>query len=157
MKTTRETAKEESHNQLVNNLQELLEQNYDAEDDYKKALKKIEDGTLRSFLKEKAVQHNHYSTELEKVLRSLNERPKEKGSTKGTFFRAWMDIKTALSFDKDEAVLEECIRGEKEAMKEYEEKLKKHKFPPTIEAVLQKQLSEIRVTVAEIQTLEDLE
>lgn len=157
MRTTRETAKEESHNKLVHNLQELLEQNYDAEDDYKKALKKIKDPNLKNFLKLKAVQHNHYSTEIEKLLRSLNERPKERGSTKNVFFRAWMDIKSALHLDEDEAVLEECIRGEKAAKKEYEEKLKKDKFPPQIEEVLQKQLTEIKATVAEIETLEDLE
>lgn len=156
MKTTREEAKEESHKELVNNLQELLEKNYDAEKGFKNAMEDVKDLNLKNFLKKQALQKNMFVTELDNILRSLNEDPKEKGSTKGDLHRTWMDIKTALSSNKDEAVLEECIRGEKASEKEYEEKLKDESFPPEISRVLNRHLSEIRVTIAKVSTLEDL-
>ena len=157
METTRESAKQESHNQLVNNLQELLEKNYDAEKGYKKALVDTKDENLRRFLKRQIVQRNHFATELDKIIRSLNEKPKEKGSATGDLHRTWMNIKTMLSANKNEALLEECIRGEKASKKEYEEKLKKYKFPPSISEILKRQLSEITTTVDQIKKLEDLE
>ena len=157
METTRESAKQESHNQLVNNLQELLEKNYDAEKGYKKALGETKDANLRQFLKKRVVERNHFATELDKIIRSLNEHPKEKGSAIGDLHRTWMNIKTLLSANKNEALLEECIRGEKASKKEYEEKLKKYKFPPTISEILKRQLSEISATVEKIKKLEDLE
>ena len=56
----------------------------------------------------------------------------------------------------DESVLEECIRGEKASVKEYEEKLKNYHFPQHIDTMLTNQLNEIRNTVATVKTLEDI-
>jgi uncharacterized protein (TIGR02284 family) len=156
MKTTREEAREESHKELVNDLQELLEKNYDAEKGFKNAMEDSRDGNLKQFLKNQALQKNRFVTELDALIRSLNEEPKEKGSTKGDLHRAWMDIKTALSGNKDEAVLEECIRGEKASRKEYEEKLDRKFLRPEIAQVLQNHLNDINKTIAEVKTLEDL-
>lgn len=157
MKTTREEAKEESHKQLVENLQELLEKNLDAEKGFKNALEDTKNGYLKQFFKEQAVQKNRFVTELDFLLRSLNEEPhKDKGSALGGLHRAWMDLKTSITGDKDEAVLEEVIRGEKASEKEYEKKLKDYFFPPEISEVLNKHLAEIRVTIQKVKTLEDL-
>ncbi|QED36920.1 PA2169 family four-helix-bundle protein [Antarcticibacterium arcticum] len=156
MKTTREEAKENSHNELVENLQELLEKNLDAEKGFKNALDETKNVHLKQFFKKQAIQKNRFVTELDYVIRSLNEEPKEKGSTLGGLHRVWMDLKTSLSGDKDEAVLEEVIRGEKASEKEYEEKLKDHFFPVDIAELLNKQLAEIRLTLAKVKTLEDL-
>lgn len=95
MKTTREEAKEESHQNLVDNLQELLEKNYDAEKGFKNAMEDSKNPRLKQFLKKQALQKNQFVTELEHLIRSLNEEPKETGSTKGDLHRTWMDIKTA--------------------------------------------------------------
>lgn len=156
MKTTREAAREESHNELVNDLQELLEKNYDAEKGFKNAIEDSKDRGLKHFLKTQALQKNRFVTELDAIIRTLNEEPKEKGSTTGGLHRTWMDIKTALSSNKDEAVLEECLRGEKASRKEYEEKLDNKFLPPEISRVLQKHLAEIKETIAGVATLEDL-
>lgn len=156
MKTTREEAKEESHQNLVDNLQELLEKNYDAEKGFKNAMEDSKNPRLKQFLKKQALQKNQFVTELEHLIRSLNEEPKEKGSTKGDLHRTWMDIKNALSSNKDEAVLEECIRGEKASKKEYEEKLKENYYTPEVTRIISAQLEEIKLTIAEVKTLEDL-
>ena len=126
METTREKSREESHKHLVHCLQELLEKNYDAEKGFKKALKDSDSHNLKEFLKMQAVQRNRFATELDKELRSLNEEPKDNGSATGSLHRAWIDIKTAFTGKDDEAILEECIRGEKASVEEYEEKLKKN-------------------------------
>jgi uncharacterized protein (TIGR02284 family) len=156
MKTTREDAKEQSHKDLVHNLNDLLEKNYDAEKGFRNAMDDSKNPQLKQFLKKQALQKNQFVTELENLVRSLNEEPKEKGSTKGDLHRTWMDIKTALSSNKDEAVLEECIRGEKASEKEYEKNLEDYKYPPEISKILNKHLSEIRITIAKVKSLEDL-
>lgn len=156
METTREKSKEESHKDLVNSLQELLEKNYDAEKGFKKALEDSDNRSLKEFLKMQSVQRNRFATELDKELRSLNEEPKENGSTAGSLHRTWIDVKTAFTGKDDEAVLEECIRGEKASVDEYEDKLKKNNFPPHITQLLDRQLGEIRTTLSEVKSLEDL-
>ncbi|MCW8981330.1 PA2169 family four-helix-bundle protein [Altibacter sp.] len=157
MKTTREEAKENIHDDLVDNLQGLLEKNYDAEKGFTKAMKNAKDDRLKSFLKHQAAQRNRFATELDKEIRSLNETPKESGSTTGALHRTWIDVKTAFTGDDDEAVLEECIRGDKASVEEYEEKLNDNRFPPQISSVLTNQLSQIKSTLNTVKKLEDLE
>ncbi|RKS53030.1 uncharacterized protein (TIGR02284 family) [Gillisia mitskevichiae] len=157
MKTTREEAKEESHNEIVNNLNELLEKNYDAEKGFKKALEDAENPSLKNFFKKQAVIRSRFKNEIEKELHELNAHPKIKeGSATGSLHRAWIDIKTALSGNDDESVLEECIRGEKASAKEYEEKLSKGHFSPNVKAMLTSQLHEIKNTISSVKRMEDI-
>lgn len=157
MKTTREEAKEEMHDEVVNNLNELLEKNYDAEKGFKKALEDSEDHGLKNFFKKQAVIRNRFKNEIEKELHNLNAHVKLKdGHAIGTLHRVWIDVKTALSRHDDEAVLEECIRGEKTSVKEYEEKLKKTHFPPNIKTLLTSQLMEIKNTISTVRSMEDI-
>jgi len=156
MKTTREAAKEESHKEHAEALQTLLQKNYDAEKGFKKAITKTENVNLKEFLKRQAVKHNRFATELDKEIRSLNEHPKEEGSFTGKLSRAWMDIKVAVSGNHDEAILEECVRGEKDSAKEYEEALDENNFAPHLKEVLKKQLSDIKTMIAEVKSMEDL-
>lgn len=156
MKTTKEQADIEIHKEVVNNLQGLLEKNYDAEKGYKEAMQNAESHTLKSFLQNQAAQRSRFSNELTQELRNLNEEPIESGSITGDLHRTWMNIKTAVVGNEDEAVLEECIRGEKASVDEYNEKLQNSNFPPQISSMLQKQASEINQTLSKVKRLEDL-
>ena len=156
MKTTNEKAREDNHDNLVNNLQELLEKNYDAEKGFTKAMTDAKTPQLKSFLKQQAVQRSRFATELTNEIINLNEEPKEKGSFAGDLHRTWIDVKSAFTGHDDEAILEECIRGEKASWDEYEDKLKHENFPPKIAEVVQKQATEIYGTLKKVRMLEDI-
>ncbi len=156
MKTTKENVEQEIHEEIVDNLQDLLEKNYDAEKGFTKAMKDAKNKNLKHFLMKQAAQRSRFANELTQELRNLNEEPKESGSFTGDLHRAWIDIKSAVTGNEDEAVLEECIRGEKASAEEYKEKLTKYSFPPKIETVLQKQSAEIHQTLSQVKRLEDL-
>lgn len=156
MKTTREEFKQKSHKVLVNNLQELLKKNYDAEKGYKQALEDADDERLREFLKKKALQRNRFATELDLQLRELNAVPTDVGSVAAELHRSWMDLKAILSTHRDESLLEECMRGEKFSKKEYQEKLSNHRFPPAVLGILQNQLVDISETINEIEVLQKM-
>ena len=159
MKTTRESAREASHKNLFHLLTDLLEKNYDAEKGYRKALEHTTNPDLKRFLKGQAVQRNHFATELDKHIHQLNEHPKEKsdGSTLGSIHRFWMGFKNSVSKQSDESILEECIRGEKASLKEYEEKLKNNILTPDIKLMLEEHRDKIQKTLKQIKILEDLE
>lgn len=156
MQTTREEARKESKQNLVDNLQGLLEKNYDAEKGFKNALTNAKNNNLKEYLKKQAVQRNRFATELDNELRNLNEKPIESGSTTGAIHRTWMDFKSNIAGNTDEAVLEECIRGEKASEKEYRNCLKENHLPQNIESVLYKHLNEIQTTLSQVKTLENL-
>ena len=155
MKTTRESVRESSHNQMVKCLQELLQKNYETEKDFQKALEQANEEVLKDFCKKSKIRHNHHATEIDKILHELNEHP---GNPKDHLHlgKAWTHFKSSIGKNRDEALLEECLTGEKEAVKEYRKKLKKHRFPPDIEETLKKQLQEIETVLADVQNIEDL-
>lgn len=156
MNTTKENADIEIHKDIVNNLQGLLEKNYDAQKGFTNAMKNAENGNLKRFLQAQAAQRSRFANELTDELRKLNEEPKESGSLTGDLHRAWINIKSTVSGNEDEAVLEECIRGEKASVEEYNETLKNENFPPHISSILQKQAGEINQTLSRVKRLEDL-
>lgn len=158
MKTTRELARESSHKNLYQLLTNLLEKNYDAEKGYKKAMQHTSNPDLKNFLKNQAVQRNHFATEIDKYIHQLNEHPKDnnKGSTLGTIHRFWIDVKSSWGKKNDESILEECIRGEKASLREYEDKLDKNILNPDIKLVLENHRDKILKTVKQIKLLEDL-
>ena len=155
MKTTRESARQESHRKVTHGLQELLEKNYDAEKDYKTARERAKNATLKEFFKKQAVRKNHFATEIDNQLHSLNEHPKDSGSTLGELNRTWINLKTSLGKDTDKALLEECLRGEKNSVEEYESKLRKSNFPAKIEEVLRRHLVEIRESISEMKSMKE--
>lgn len=156
MKTTREEAQKDSHDNLVSNLQGLLEKNYDAEKGFKNALENADSSLLKTYLTKQSAQRARFATEIDKEIRSLNETPKESGSVTASLHRTWMDIKNTFTGDNDEAVLEECIRGEKASANAYQETLKENNFPPQITSVLTKQADEINKTLSSVKRLEDV-
>jgi uncharacterized protein (TIGR02284 family) len=144
MKTTRELAKEESHDRLVQNLQQLLVKNYDADKGIRKAFKEAKNQNLKDYFKKEALRHHRYATELDRIIHSLNATPMEEGSAVGRFHRIWMDIMLAVSGNDDQTIVAETKRGQKATIKEYEEKLKNEKIPPRIAEILKKQLAEFK-------------
>ena len=160
MKTTRESAREASHKNLVHLLMELLEKNYDAEKGYKKALQHTSNPDLKNFLKKQAVQRNHFATEIDKQIHLINEHPKDKvsGSTLGSIHRFWIDVKSSWGKKSDQSILEECLRGEKASLKEYEEQLEKNEYhiSPEVKSMLEEHRDKIKKTLKQIKVLEDL-
>ena len=140
----------------MDNLQGLLEKNYDAQKGFTKAMEDATNPSLKTFLQKQAAQRSRFANEITDELLKLNAEPKESGSFTGDLHRTWIDIKSALSGHEDEAVLEECIRGEKASWDEYESKLKEENFPPHISSTLHKQASEIHNTLSKVKTLEDI-
>lgn len=147
MKTTRELAKEETHDRLVQNLQQLLVKNYDADKGIRKALKEIKSKELKDYFKKEALRHQRFATELDRLIHSLNATPMEEGSAVGRFHRIWMDIMLVVSDNDDKTILSETRRGQKATIQEYEEKLKTEKFPANIKEVLERQLEELKTTL----------
>ncbi len=156
MKTTKEQADQNIHDEIVNNLQGLLEKNYDAEKGFKKAMEDAKSPNLKNFLMHQAAQRGRFANELTHELRNLNEQPKESGSATGTLHRAWIDIKTAVTGNSDESILEECIRGEKASWEEYSETLKNTNFPENISSIVSKQATEVHQTLSQVKSLEDI-
>ena len=135
-------------------LNELLEKNYDAEKGYKFAAEHIKNEKLKAFFTERAKERYDFGHELKAEIRNFGENPEKGTSLAGDVHRTWMNLKTALAGNKEEAVLEEAIRGEEIAVEEYEKILKDSNIPPSTQNVLLKQKNAIVASLNEVKSLE---
>lgn len=152
MKTTKEQADENRHNELVENLQSLLKENYDAEKIFKQAIENTESLPLKRFLQNQALQRNRFANELTQEIIALNERPEDSGTFAGDVHRAWVGLKDSLTGDNEELILNEAINGERSSAEEYNKALRNNNFPPRIRQVLQRQAGEINDTLNDVKT-----
>lgn len=143
--------------ETVNILQELLQKNYDAEAGYKQIMQKTETMVLKQWLQEKAKQRSQFANELDGQIRQLNGTPLTDGSVLGSAHRAWIDVKTSLSSNTDEAILEECIRGEKASVEEYQKQLDKVGVFSDVNNLVYDQMVSIKSALNTVKRLEDID
>ena len=137
-------------------LNNLLEKTYDAEKGFKKAAENVENKALKSYFNLKAQERYNFGHELKSEIKSFNQSIDKGGSLTGDAHRAWMDIKALFALDDEESMLEEAIRGEKTAIKEYEEVINDTSLPQTTKSILTSQKTKIENGLNSIKKLEDL-
>lgn len=129
---------------VASKLNELLEKNYDAEAGYKNAAENVKNTTLKSYFQSRAKDRYDFGHELKAEIKSFGQEPKKGTSLAGDIHRAWMDLKAKLSSDKEESILEEAIRGEEAAVKEYDEIINEKDLPPSTSDLLIKQRNSVK-------------
>ncbi|WP_299216267.1 PA2169 family four-helix-bundle protein [uncultured Aquimarina sp.] len=139
-----------------NKLNDLLEKTYDAEKGFKKAAENTNHSGLKNYFNQKAQERYDFGHELKTELKSVGQEIEKGGSIAGSAHRAWMDVKSFLSSDNEESMLEEAIRGEKSALEEYNDVLSETTLPPTTQTVLTQQKNKILQGLSSIKRLEDL-
>lgn len=148
---------ETAHKNLVDQLEEIVEKNKDAEKGYAKAAENAQSMSLQAFFRRKSGQRREFNNALKQELITNYEEIDDSGSFTGTVHRTWMDIKSFFSNNSDESMLEEAIRGDKAALKEYEEVLEHTLLPASINAIIADQCLKINTDLNKIKSLEDLE
>lgn len=134
--------KEEISDKVV----DLIEKNIDSYQGFLKASKKVEDMNLRDYLVDQATDRMLFAEELANELKSYNPDVKldDYGTLSGSFHQSWLDIKALLAGNTDKAVLEECMRGDKVSMKDYETFLKEYSASSSkFESIVNNQLQKI--------------
>lgn len=142
------------HENLVDQLEEILEKNRDAEKGYKKAAENAENVRLKSFFQDRAHTRKLFNDELKRELVLNYDEIDDSGSFTGTIHRAWMDVKALFSADNDESMLEEAIRGEKASVEEYEEVLQDANLPPRIASMVRQQMLKVQEDLTRIENME---
>ena len=142
--------------EMSETLNDLLEKNYDSEKGFRNAADDVKNARLKEFFKGKAQQRYEFGHELKSELKNFGETPDKGTSFKGDAHRAWMDLKSKLSSDNEEAVLEEAIRGEKAALEDYNKAIKEGDFPPSTANILMRQRNSVERTLKEVKELEDI-
>jgi uncharacterized protein (TIGR02284 family) len=127
-------------------IKDLIIINNDRYEGYKTAAEETKDADLKSMFTEFSLQSKSFSQELRKFASDSQDEPKnDETKNSGKMYRAWMDIKAAITSKDRKAVLSSCEFGEDVAKKHYKEALEHTQdIPSDALQVIQKQNAEIQ-------------
>lgn len=139
----------------IDALNKLITINNDRIEGYETASKETEEADLKSLFAHLMATSQKCKRELEAEVLALGGEPSEGTKASGKFFRAWMDVKAALTGKDRKAILNSCEFGEDAAIKTYENVMEddaKH-FDSQIENLINAQFS---LLVADHNTVKSL-
>ncbi len=104
----------------IDALNKLITINNDRIEGYETASKETEEADLKTLFSNLIATSQKCKRELEAEVLALGGEPSEGTKASGKFFRAWMDVKAALTGKDRKAILNSCEFGEDAAIKTYE-------------------------------------
>jgi len=112
-----------SNDDIISTLNELIETCKDGQEVFKQAAEGVERSDLKSLFFEFSQQRAHFAGELQGIVQKLGGDPETSGSTAGAMHRGWINLKSAITGKDEQAVLNECERGEDSARNTYKDAL----------------------------------
>jgi len=127
-----------TNDEIISTLNDLIETSKDGEYGFKTCAEDVKDMELKQVFAAAAQRCAAGVKELQEQVRLLGGDPDKRSSVAGTLHRAWVDVKAAITGKDEQAVLEECERGEDVAKKTYEKALAEG-LPDNIRSIVQRQ------------------
>lgn len=140
----------------ISALNKLIEINNDRVEGYETASNETkEPGLLSLFSELKATSLNNLS-ELRGEVSRLGGTPEEGTRVTGKFFRAWMDVKAALTGNDRHGILSSCEYGEDQALATYESVVEEGShLTPEQTAMIRQQHTALRADHDRVKALRD--
>jgi len=104
-------------------LNSLIEINNDRVEGYDTASKETDSTELKVLFTELTQTSQQNLSDLRAAVRALGGSPEEGTRVTGKFFRAWMDVKAALTGNDRHQILSSCEFGEDKALEAYDDVL----------------------------------
>lgn len=139
-------------------LNTLIEINNDRMEGYETASKETKEADLKALFFQFSQTSQKCKIELDTEVQNLGGTPIEGTKITGKFFRAWMDVKAALTGSDRKTILNSCEFGEDVAVGTYDKVLKNNLEDITTEqqAMIYKQYLLIKADHDKVKNLRDM-
>jgi uncharacterized protein (TIGR02284 family) len=135
-------------------LNSLIEICKDGQKGFQEAAEIVHCNELKAELQGYSRQRAEFATVLQSEVSRLGVTPEKGGSVAGAIHRGWINLKTALTSNDDQAVINECERGEDSAVAAYQDAMKAD-LAPQVTALLSKQYQSVKQAHDKIRDLRD--
>jgi len=141
----------------IDALNTLIEINNDRVEGYETAANQTEEFDLKTLFAQLAQTSHTCRVELFEEVKAQGGTPIEGTKVSGKFFRAWMNVKAALSGNDRKVILDACEFGEDEAVKAYKKVLEgdAEKLTPIQLSIVDKQYKLIKADHDTVKALRD--
>ena len=127
-----------SDSDVVDTLNDLLECCRDGEFGFRECAEHCKEADIKTLLGRHAQECRSASQELVTLIRQYGGTADEGGSVSGAMHRGWVSVRGTLSGYTDQAMLDECERGEDAAVARYRKALKGN-LPSAVRTVVERQ------------------
>lgn len=143
---------------IIEQLNSLIKINQDRIEGYKTAYKEVEEYDLKALFSRLRITSEECKRELEAEITRLGGMPEGGTNATGKIYRAWMDIKAALTGKDRKAILNSCEFGEDIAVETYKDVLKEHRkdFTANQVSMITAHLELIKADHDDVRSMRDL-
>lgn len=145
----------ENKKKQVELLNSLIERCIDSQKGYEQAADASDKASLKMLFHNTALERKDFANALKSEVARLDGEYKNSGSLAGTLHRNWLDIKALLSASTEEAILEECQRGDKRLVEDYRETIKEGDFSGYTLKTMVGQLENVQSRLKRLDVLEE--
>jgi len=143
-----------TNDDVISTLNNLIETCKDGQDGFQTAAEGVKNSNLKTTFYELGQQRAKFVGELQTLVRELGGDPENTGSVSATLHRGWINIKSAITGQDDEAILNEAERGEDVAKDQYKKALATS-LPANVTSVIQKQNQDVQAAHDKVRALRD--
>ena len=144
----------DKNDDVVDVLNNLIETSHDGEYGFRESAEHVKSLDTKTLLNRRADDCRMAAVELEALVRQYGGEPDDGGTAGGAMHRGWVSVRATLTGYSDEAMLDECERGEDVALAQYRKALKQD-LPSEVQAVIQRQAQGVQRNHDQIKALRD--
>jgi uncharacterized protein (TIGR02284 family) len=141
------------YDNVISTLNNLIETCKDGEDGFRTAADGVKNGELKTLFNLYAQQRAQFAAELQTEVRSFGGDPENTGSIAASLHRGWINIKSTVTGEDEDAVISECERGEDSAVKNYQEAMEED-LPANLRSIIERQFTQVKESHDRIRALE---
>jgi len=145
----------ESNSKLAGTINDVIRINNDRQDGYQLAARETKDNDLKKLFSKFASDSAGFRDELTKEIMKWGGNPANNTTVSGKIYRAWMEVKKAVTGGDPHSILASCEFGEDEALKAYDDALKSDDLNSELRELLHRQRLTIREGHDQVKQLRD--
>lgn len=139
---------------VIDTLNELIETSKDGEYGFNELADHVHSNELRALFRNRATCCGEAAAELQRCAAEYGASAERSGSLAGAVHRGWVSVRSALSSHTDQAMLEECERGEDAALARYRRALDRD-LPAEVRTLIARQLEGAQRNHDQVKALRD--
>jgi uncharacterized protein (TIGR02284 family) len=143
------------NDKIIDRLNTLIDTCKDGEYGFRTCADHVKSTDLKTVFLERAAECQRGASELQSIVARLGGKADTGSSVTGTLHRGWVSIVSVLRGHSDQAMLDECERGEDAALERYRAALKDDALPADAMALVQKQYEGVKRNHDQIRNLRD--
>jgi uncharacterized protein (TIGR02284 family) len=142
-------------NATIKTLNDLIEVLKDGQHGFQTAPKDVKAPELAQVFQGYAKQRGEFAATLQAHVAALGADVEKSGSVAGSIHRGWINLKSALSTNEPQAVLEEAERGEDAAVAAYRKALEQQDLDSATRDLITSQSTAVKAAHDHVRNLRD--